>query len=465
MKQKTPLDIKPEMTRAAFEALLAPLRAGRSSEARFTTIHRRKDGSEYSVDVLLQLVAGEDSPLFFADVHDITDRLEIEQQLRQAQKMEAVGQLTGGVAHDFNNLLAVIIGNLEFLINELPVDDEREARAATVMRAAERGAELTQRLLAYSRQQPLAPQAVDFNALVSDMMEMLRRTLGETIEVETVLADGLWESCADPGQLEAALLNLAVNARDAMPDGGRLTIETGNIELDELDAPVRSGDVGAGQYVMLAVTDTGSGMPEDVRERAFEPFFTTKEVGKGTGLGLSMIFGFCKQSGGYVTIESAANRGTGVRLYLPRITKAVGARPAPAANGAEAKGDGETVLVVEDDPDVREVTVTLLKGLGYSVLAAPDGETALELAESTGPIALLVTDVVLKGELSGRETAEALTARRPELGVLYMSGYTLNSILHHGRLDDGVVLLQKPFRKTDLATKVSQAMANRGAAA
>ncbi len=465
LKQKTPLDIKTEMTRDSFEALLAPLRTGSSPEVRFSTTHRRKDGSDYSVDVLLQLVKGEDAPLFFADVHDITERLIMEQQLRQAQKMEAIGQLTGGVAHDFNNLLAVIIGNLEFLINELPDDDEREARATTVMRAAERGAELTQRLLAFSRQQPLAPQAVDFNGLVSDMMELLGRTLGETIEVDTVLVDDLWKSCADPGQLEAALLNLAVNAQDAMPNGGRLTIETANVELGDLDSPVRTGNVAAGQYVMLAVTDTGAGMPDDVRERAFEPFFTTKEIGKGTGLGLSMIFGFCKQSGGYAEIDSEADRGTTVRLYLPRIDEAVSAHPAPSANGADARGDGETVLVVEDDPDVREVTVTLLKGLGYSVLAAPDGETALELSDTAGPIALLVTDVVLKGEMSGRETAEALTARRPELRVLYMSGYTLNSILHHGRLDDGVVLLQKPFRKADLATKVGQAMANKRAAA
>ncbi|MDH3229286.1 MAG: PAS domain S-box protein, partial [Alphaproteobacteria bacterium] len=461
LKQMTPLDLKREMTPEAFNALLAPLRAGGNSEARFSTTHRRKDGSAYSVDVWLQLVRGEDKPLFFADVHDITERLVIEQQLRQAQKMEAIGQLTGGVAHDFNNLLAVIIGNLEFLISELPDDDEREARAATVMRAAERGAELTRRLLAFSRQQPLAPRAVDLNDLVSDVMELLRRTLGETIEVDTALAGDLWQSCADPGQLEAALLNLAVNAQDAMPDGGRLTIETGNVKVDSDDALVASGEVAPGDYVMLAVADTGAGMPADVRERAFEPFFTTKEVGKGTGLGLSMIFGFCKQSGGHVMVDSATDRGTTVRLYLPRLTGAMCAPKKPSVNGADVKGDGETVLVVEDDPDVREVTVTLLKGMGYSVLAASDGESALEVAETAGPIALLVTDVVLGGEMTGRQTAEALVARRPDIGVLYMSGYALNSIQHLGRLDDGVVLLQKPFRKADLASKVGQVLATR----
>ncbi len=461
----TPLDIKPEMTREAFDTLLAPLRDGSESEVRFSTKHLRKDGSTYSVDVLLQLVRGEDRPLFFADVHDITDHLAMEQQLRQAQKMEAVGQLTGGVAHDFNNLLAVIIGNLEFLIEELPDGDEREARAATVMRAAERGAELTQRLLAFSRQSPLAPQDVDLNYLVSDLMQLLRRTLGEAIELDTILARNLWQTCADPSQIEAALLNLAVNAQDAMPDGGHLTIATGNVVLDRDDPIVRSGDVAPGDYVMLSVTDSGAGMSADVRERVFEPFFTTKEVGKGTGLGLSMIFGFCKQSGGHVTIDSEADRGTTVTLYLPRLTGAMCAPKRPSANGDDVRGTGETVLVVEDDPDVREVTATLLNVMGYSVLAVPDGKSALEVAEAAGPIALLVTDVVLGGEMTGRQTAEALVARRPDIGVLYMSGYTLNSILHHGRLDDGVVLLQKPFRRADLARKVSQVLATRSESA
>jgi nitrogen-specific signal transduction histidine kinase/CheY-like chemotaxis protein len=379
---------------------------------------------------------------------DITEHKVVEERLRQAQKMEAVGQLTGGVAHDFNNLLAVILGNIELVADRLGTDD-KQVRA--IVHAATRGAELTQRLLSFSRQQALRPETVDLNACVTGMTDMLRRTLGETIEIEPIIASGLSISEVDPGQLENALLNLAVNARDAMPKGGRLTIETANIELDH-DYAAALGDVTPGHYVRLSVTDTGIGIPPEIIEHVFEPFFTTKEVGEGSGLGLSMVYGFVKQSGGHVTISSEPGCGTTVQLYLPQAEVPV--QPAgqePVMGDTEARG--ETVLVVEDDPDVRSLVISLLQRFGYNVLEAGDGAEALAALQDYSRIDLLLSDVVLPGGVSGSDLAEQVTDRYPGIKVLFMSGYP-DAPHRRGPLVENTELLGKPFGKRDLAQKV-----------
>ncbi|HYE00529.1 MAG TPA: ATP-binding protein [Alphaproteobacteria bacterium] len=381
-----------------------------------------------------------------------------EAALRQSQKMEAIGQLTGGIAHDFNNLLTVVIGNVELLQRSLPEEPPRLRRAAeSARRGAERAAVLTQRLLAFSRKQALSPQPLGLNTLVGEMMELIRRTIGEQIDVETVLAAGLWPSYADPHQVENALLNLVINARDAMPGGGRLTIETANSHLD--DAYAAAHDVAPGQYVMICVTDTGTGMPPEVQARVFEPFFTTKEVGQGTGLGLSMVYGFVRQSRGHVKIYSEPGHGTTVKIYLPRHNGEARAVPAPGVVApAPLRGQGEVVLVVEDDEDVRRTVVQHLGELGYAVLEAPDGATALAVLAAAPRIDLLFTDVVLPGG-SGRELVERARALRPELRrVLYATGYTRNAIVHNGVLDAGVDLLSKPFTQEALARKLREVL-------
>lgn len=399
-------------------------------------------------------------------VIDITERkaaearqATLEQQLREAQKLEAVGQLTGGVAHDFNNLLTVIIGSNETLIERLGPDQAGlKDLAERTNQAALRASALTQRLLAFSRRQILQPMAFDLNVVVHEMGDMLRRTLGETIEIETVLADGLWPVLADKPQVEAALLNLAVNARDAMPDGGTLAIATANVQLD--DAYVASNvDVKAGPYVMLAVSDTGMGMVPEVIERAFEPFFTTKEAGKGTGLGLSMVFGFAKQSGGHVKIYSEIGHGTTVKLYLPR-TEALStlANEAPAEDLA-GTGHGERILVAEDDAAVRAVAVGLLTGLGYKVVAVADGPAALAEIDKGEPIDLLFTDIVMPRGMTGRQLADEALRRRPGLKVLFTTGYARNSIGRDGRLEEGVELIVKPYRAADLAHRIAVMLA------
>jgi signal transduction histidine kinase len=387
------------------------------------------------------------------------DRERTEAKLRQSQKMEAVGRLTGGVAHDFNNLLTIVLGNLALVRRRLGQADERALRALDhADEGARRGAELTQRLLAFSRQQPLAPQPVDVNRLVAGMSELLARTLGEDIHVETVLAGGLWRAHADPNQLENALLNLAVNARDAMPRGGKLTIETANSLLDEAYAATRD-DLRAGQYVMVSVSDTGTGMSAEVAARAFEPFFTTKPAGKGTGLGLSHVYGFARQSGGHAAIYSEPGQGSTIKIYLPRLTEAA-AEPAPAAPALAAKdnaaqGNGETILVAEDEALVREFAVAVLEEEGWRVLAAEDGPGTLALLEAEPNVALLFTDVVLVGPMNGRELADAAVAMRPGLPVLFTTGYTRNAIIHHGRLDEGVNFLGKPYAARTLADRVT----------
>jgi signal transduction histidine kinase/CheY-like chemotaxis protein len=382
-------------------------------------------------------------------------RREAETQVRQLQKMEAVGQLTGGIAHDFNNMLAIIIGSLDMARRRL-ADAQYAAVAKYIGNAndgAQRAAVLTSRLLAFSRKQPLEPKVFDANKLVGGMSELLRGTIGEQIAVETVLAGGLWRSYADPAQVETVLLNLAVNARDAMPGGGKLTIETANTYLDERYAAGHS-EVSPGQYVMLSVTDTGVGMPPEVVERAFEPFFSTKGAGRGTGLGLSQVFGFVKQSGGHVKIYSEAGEGTTVKVYLPRYVGPAAAVEMESADGEMPRGDSsEVILVVEDDPKVKQMSIDALRELGYVVIHAQSPSEAMEKFKAQPHIALLFSDIVMP-EMTGRELAERMTAMRPDLKVLFTTGYTQNAIVHHGIVDPGTAFLPKPFTLDQLARKV-----------
>ena len=390
-----------------------------------------------------------------ATARDVTALREAEIQLRQAQKMESVGQLTGGVAHDFNNLLTVIIGRLDATVDRIPADFRPAIESA--LAAAERGAGLVRQMLAFSRRQVLAPGPVDLNDLTMGMEDLLRRTLGEDVEFEVELRRDLWAAVADRGQVENALLNLAINARDAMPTGGKLTIETDNKNLDA-DYATHNAEVTPGDYVMLAVTDTGTGMPPEVVERAFEPFFTTKGIGKGSGLGLSMIYGFAKQSRGHLKIYSELGHGTTVRLYLPRnVAEVVPDKELPAETTEHPRG-GETILVVEDDELVRSFAVSQLRDLGYRVIEAADARRAGEILAGGESIDLLFTDVVMPGGMTGRQLGDMAKLSRPRLKVLYTSGYTENSIVHQGKLDPGVIFLSKPFRRRDLARKIREAL-------
>jgi PAS domain S-box-containing protein len=377
-----------------------------------------------------------------------------EEALRQAQKMEAVGQLTGGVAHDFNNILQVIVGNLEVVRRLTPEAASRTLRSIELaLNGARQASSLTQRLLAFSRRQPLDPKPIDVNSLINGLSELLNRSLGETVAVETVRGAGVWKIEADPNALESAILNLAVNARDAMPAGGRVTIETMNAYIDESYAQAHT-EVVPGRYVLISVSDTGTGMDPDTIRRAFEPFFTTKPVGKGTGLGLSQVYGFAKQSGGHVKIYSEVGHGTTVKVYLPRLER-VAEEPDAQAVTAIAEGNpNETILVVEDDESVRSYSVDALRDLGYRVLEAPDGAAALRLLETEVEVNLLFTDVVLPGGMTGAQVATAARGLRQGLKVLFTTGYARNAIFHHGRLDRGVQLITKPFTFEELAAKV-----------
>jgi PAS domain S-box-containing protein len=388
-------------------------------------------------------------------VRQRTEQLrEQEQALRQSQKMEAVGQLTGGVAHDFNNLLQIIVGNLETLQRNLPPESARLMRAAgNAMTGARRAASLTQRLLAFARRQPLDPKPIHVNMLVNGMSDMIQRTLGETVAVETVLAAGLWRIEADPNQLEATILNLCVNARDAMPRGGRLTIEASNAHIDHAYAAAHA-EVVPGQYVSIAVSDTGVGMSAETTAQAFEPFFTTKPMGSGTGLGLSQVYGFVKQSGGHVKIYSEVGQGTTVRVYLPRYEGGASEAEQPRQQPMPEGSAEETILVVEDDDDVRSYSVETLRDLGYRVLEAKDGPAAMRVLESNVRVDLLFTDVVLPGGMTGANVAAQAVTFRPALKVLYTTGYARNAIVHHGRLDRGVQLIVKPFSGQELAERV-----------
>jgi len=384
---------------------------------------------------------------------EIANREKVEVQLRQAQKMEALGQLTGGVAHDFNNMLAIIIGNLDILARRLSPDEPRlTSLVDRALAGAGRATALTRRLLAYSRLQPLDPKPTDVNKSVSDMSEMLRRALGERVVVETVLGGGVWRAFVDAPQLESALLNLAVNARDAMPNGGKLTIETSNAALDQTYAD-ENADVTPGQYVMIAVTDTGEGMTDAVMSRAFDPFFTTKDVGSGTGLGLSQVHGFLKQSKGHVKLYSEPGVGTTVKLYLPRDLSGLAVDESVKTSAETAFDTGHTVLVVEDDAGVRQFAVSALRELGFTVVEADGGQAALQkLIEHPG-VSVLMTDVVMPN-MDGRRLVEAALQVRSNLHVLYMTGYTRNDIVHNGMLDSGTRLLTKPFTVDELGREL-----------
>ena len=391
---------------------------------------------------------------------DVTERRKLERQLAQSQKMDAVGQLTGGIAHDFNNMLTVITGTIEILAEGVADRPELATIAKLIDEAAQRGANLTRQLLAFARKQPLQPQKTDINTLMVDAAKLLRPTLGEQIEIESMLGAEVWPALIDRNQLVTAVVNLAINARDAMPGGGKLTLETGNTVLDE-DYARANADVTVGPYVMIAVSDTGTGIPAAIRDKVFEPFFTTKEVGKGTGLGLSMVYGFVKQSGGHIKIYSEEGQGTSIKLYLPQAS----GQAVAAAAAAPALGDEyghEAILVVEDDRMVRDYVVAQLRGLGYKTTAAASGAEALAMIDAGAVPDLLFTDIIMPGGMNGRELADAARGRYPDLKVLFTSGYTESAIVHHGRLDAGVHLLAKPYRKADLARMIRRAIAGNG---
>ncbi len=427
----------------------------------------RKDGTRFFASVLIDPIRDSSGRLIgYAKVtRDVTERLhqqqalaETQAALAQSQKMEAVGQLSGGIAHDFNNLLHVITNATEALTRKLQSSDPEIAQLlGMVRRNADRAASLTQRLLAFSRRQPLQPQPLDVNRLVHGMADLLHSSLGESIALEIVAGGGLWQVSADPNQLETSILNLAVNARDAMPKGGKLTVETTNAFLDE-SYSFSYKDVPPGQYVMIAVSDTGTGMSAEVVAKAFDPFFTTKEVGQGTGLGLSQVYGFTKQSGGHVKIYSEIDKGTTVKLYLPRLAGmavAEGQRSMEFVYRAPAKG---SILLVEDEEDVRLFTSSALRELGYEVTAAANAASALDAVAKIKRLDLLFTDIGLPDGMNGRQLADEVRRRHPQIKVLFTTGYARNAIIHQGRLDAGVELIVKPFTQTNLAQKIAKVL-------
>ncbi len=430
---------------------------------RLTRMARELAGGDLSARIAAPLPGGELGTLMEtlnqtaqSLEHQRTAIAELDAKLQQSQRMEAIGQLTGGVAHDFNNLLTVVMGNAELLIELESGSPEKRRLAESIVSAAQRGADLTSGLLAFARKQALDPKSVDINILLANIDPMLRRTLGEHIEIELIRAAGLWPALVDPGQLENALLNLCINARDAMPGGGHLTLETANVRLD-IDYAQRHIDVAPGAYVMIAVSDSGTGIaPENLR-RVFEPFYTTKEKGKGTGLGLAMVYGFVKQSAGHVAIYSEVGQGTSVKLYLPRMH---GEQPPAIEAGGriEVAGGTETILLVEDDEAVRSYARAALLSFGYSVIEAADGASALALIKQHDRLDLLFTDVVMPGGMNGRALAEAARELKPGLRVLYTSGYTENAMIHHGRLDADAPLLSKPYRRSELDRAVRAAL-------
>jgi PAS domain S-box-containing protein len=419
-------------------------------------IGRRKDGSTFPMDLSVGEAKQDGSSIFVGVIHDLTDRKRTEAQLIQAQKMEAVGQLSGGIAHDFNNLLTVIVGNAEHLSEQLSARQDLKRLAEDICNAGERGAELTQRLLAFGRKQLLRPVETECNKLLDSIHKLLRRTLREDVEVTTQLDPELRVAFADPSQLESAILNLALNAQDAMSSGGRMIISTANASLDNREHNIHP-DVRDGAYVVIAVTDNGEGMPKAVLDRAFEPFFTTKEVGKGSGLGLSMVYGFAKQSNGHVSIYSEPGLGTTVRIYLPALTAK--AKDAAAQVPWEVVPSGaETVLIVEDDPFVRSYAVMSLQTLGYHVIAAVDGREAMQQLQTGAHIDLLFTDIVMPGGVNGWELAGLARKTRPDLRVLLTSGYALETLAANGHLQEGSAILSKPYRKAELARRLREAL-------
>ncbi|CAN7762423.1 PAS domain S-box protein [Bradyrhizobium sp. LjRoot220] len=421
---------------------------------RFEIDAMRRDGKEIRVELSVTELKRRNGFVFNGFMRDLTDKIATEDRIRQAEKMEAVGQLTGGIAHDFNNILTVITGTIEILADAVKGEPQLAAITRMIDEAASRGADLTQHLLAFARKQPLEPKETDVNTLIIDTAKLLQRTLGEHVEIESVFEDESCPAIVDPNQLATAILNLALNARDAMPDGGKLIIETGMVVLDEHYARMHN-DVRPGRYAMIAVSDTGTGIPAAILDKVFNPFFTSKGPGKGTGLGLSMVYGFVKQSAGHIMIYSEEGHGTTIKMYLPPATGtslAAGPSQAPAVEGGN-----ETILVVEDDALVRNYVLTQLHSLGYVTLDAGNATEALAIVKAGHPFDLLFTDVIMPG-LNGRQLANEMLKIRPGLKVLFTSGYTENAIIHHGRLDEGVLLLAKPYRKSDMAIMIRKAL-------
>jgi PAS domain S-box-containing protein len=423
----------------------------------------RKDGRRFWASVVVDAIRDDEGKLIgFAKItRDLTERRDAEQELARSreqlfhsQKMEAVGQLTGGLAHDFNNLLTGILGSLELLKTRIAQGRIRDLdRYITAAQgAASRASALTHRLLAFARRQTLNPRPTDVNRLVKDMEELILRTVGPEIKVETVLGVSLWPVLCDPNQLENAILNLCINARDAMPNGGQLTIEAANSWLD--DRAARARDTPPGQYVAICVTDTGTGMAPEVAARAFDPFFTTKPIGQGTGLGLSMVYGFARQSDGYVQIYSEIGTGTTVKIYLPRYLGKAEEQSQPNLVAAPRAEAGETVLIVDDEPVVRMMITELLDELGYAAIEAADGSSGLQILQSDVRVDLLITDVGLPGGLNGRQMADAARQNRPDLKVLFITGYAANAALGNGHLEPGMHVLTKPFAMETLAARI-----------
>jgi two-component system, cell cycle sensor histidine kinase and response regulator CckA len=416
-------------------------------------VGRRRDGSEFPVEISLNTIETPEGTFAIAFITDITERKRLEEQLLHAQKMEAVGRLAGGVAHDFNNMLTVISGYTRMILDELSPQDPLREYAGEIANAADRAGAVTQQLLAFSRRQMIQPRIIDINAAIGQIEKMLRRLLGENIHLTLDLQENLPHIKADPNQVEQAVVNLAVNARDAMPVGGRIFVQTAEIHLDENYVRTHLG-VKPGDYVMLAVTDTGQGMSAETRQRIFEPFFTTKERGKATGLGLATVYGMVKQSGGDIGVYSELGKGTTFRLYFPKATE-LPRESRPPEPVSLRGGKGQTILVVEDEKPVRELTVRMLQQLGYSVLSAASGKEAVGISNLfAGSIGLLVTDVLMP-EMSGRQVADELLRLRPELKVLYVSGYTEHAVIHQGA-ESGVAFLAKPFSREALARKLAE---------
>jgi PAS domain S-box-containing protein len=439
-----------------FDRCLNIYTASFDARERFSMIYRlrRHDGTYRQIlDNGAPFFRGDEFAGYFGSCIDVTEQKATEAQLREAQKMDAIGKLTGGLAHDFNNLLQIIGGNLQLLTKDIAGNERAEARLRNALIGVSRGTKLASQLLAFGRRQPLAPKVVNLGRLIRNMDDMLRRALGEAIDLETVAGGGLWNTLVDPVQLETALLNLAINARDAMQGRGKLTIEAGNASLDDKYA-AQHMDVMPGQYVMVAVTDTGTGLAPDILAKVFDPFFTTKPEGQGTGLGLSMVHGFVKQSGGHVEIYSELGQGTTVRVYLPRCRQVEDTLT--EVETGSAQGGTERVLIVEDDEEVRATAADMLSELGYSVLKAKDADAALAIIESGIAIDVLFTDVVMPGKLQSSELGRKAQQRLPQIAVLFTSGYTDNAIVHGDRLDEGVDLLNKPYTRAELARKLRQ---------
>ncbi|WP_213286558.1 PAS domain S-box protein [Bradyrhizobium sp. sGM-13] len=427
--------------------------AGDAVGGRYETLLLHKDGREFFAEVSLTALRRGEGYVINAFIRDITAKRAAEEQLFRTQKMESVGQLTGGIAHDFNNVLTVITGTIEILADGVKHDPALASIARMIGDAADRASQLTASLLAFARKQPLRPRETDVNALVEEVVQLLEPTLGRQIQIETALSDQVWPALVDGSQLSSALVNLAINARDAMPDGGRLLFRTGNLTRGEHDADM--GGLGAGAYVVIEVIDAGAGIPPAIRDRIFEPFFSTKQFGVGTGLGLSMVFGFAKQSGGSVVVESEEGKGACFRILLPKAdtepSDALDASDAPPEADGELRGGTETILCVEDDDVVRAHVVGRLESLGYKVIAAASAAQALELVNSGAAFDLLFTDIVMPGAINGRQLAEEVAKLRRPLRVLYTSGHTFDAFGSSERPGEGVLLLAKPYRKAELA--------------